>query len=49
VLKFFKSKIFIGKNTGAVLIPPHLSRGINTYDDWRMPEMKFMLSKKSNW
>ena len=46
VSKFFKSKIIIGKNTGAVLIPPHLSQDINTYDDWRMAEMKFMLSKK---
>ena len=46
VSKFLKSKIIIGKNTGAVLIPPHLSQDINTYDDLRMAEKKFMLSKK---
>ena len=46
VSKFLKSKIIIGKNTGAVLIPPHLSQDINTFDDWRMAEMKFMFSKK---
>jgi pseudaminic acid cytidylyltransferase len=46
VSKFLKSKIILGKNTGAVLIPPHLSQDINNFDDWRMAEMKLMFSKK---
>ena len=43
--KFIKSKKIIGKNTKGVLLPKYLSQDINTFEDWKLAEIKYKYQK----